>query len=762
MSLFKFFKPKAPQTDVVAQTPTTDAAPVAPITPAAVVQPPHPAPPAGMPNLNMLNIQVSIGSTNLSWGAPRTPPAAAPTAPPTMAQLFERAQTLHKQGQLQLAQPLYQQLLEAEPEHANGRHYLGLLHVQLGQLDRGIDLIQQSLAIDPKQFAALGNLAGALQDADRPQEAIDSLNAALALKPDAPELWNNLGNLLLGQQRHDEAIQAFQRALALNPQLASAANHLAIALTAQGRYSEALQAVDQAIATAQPESPLMADAHDTMGNILRHMQRLPEALASYELALAFRPGHLSYLANRCSVLEDMDRYEDALSALREIRAIDPHFKCIDGRLLHAQRRCLDWKDIRALTNKVISNTLAGHQSDAPLNMLAVSASAQVQLACARQALADQPVVTRRPLAPRVRQAGDKIRIAYVSADLREHALSYLMAGVFEQHDRSQFEITAISLHAAQDSPMGRRVQAAFDHFVDVSAWSDAQIIDHMRAQGYDIAVDLMGLTFGARPGIWAHGVAPVQVNYLGYPGTTGASYMDVILADDMVIPPAQQVHYSEKVVYLPDCYQANDRQRVIAQRTPSRSELGLSDDAFVFCAFNNLYKIGPETFDSWARILSQVPGSVLWLVDDQEVVLRHAQQEAHTRGIDPSRLVFAKRAAYADHLARMKQADLFLDTLPFNAGTTASDALWAGLPLLTQTGEAFASRMAASLLRAVGLPELITSNTAQYEALAVELARHPAQLQALRQRLVDHRLSSPLFDTARFTRNLESAFKSLL
>ena len=535
-----------------------------------------------------------------------------------------------------------------------------------------------------------------------------------------------------------------------------------VALIKQGRFSEALQAADQAIAQAPPESPLMADAYDTMGDVLRHMRRLSDALACYELALAFRPGHPSSLANRCRVLEDMERYEDALSALREIRALDPHFKCIDGRLLHAQRRCLDWKDIRALTNKVISNTLAGHQSDAPLNMLAVSASAQVQRACAEQAQAEQPAVIRQTLAPRVRQAGDKIRIAYVSADLRDHAVSYLMAGVFEQHDRNAFEITAISLRAAQDSPMGRRVQAAFDHFVDVSTWSDAQIIEHMRAQGYDIAVDLMGLNLGARPGIWAHGVAPVQVSYLGYPGTTGAPYMDVILADDMVIPPEQQVHYSEKVVYLLDCFQANDRQRAIAARTPSRSELGLSDDAFVFCAFNNLYKIGPETFDSWARILSQVPGSVLWLVDDQEVVLRHAQQEAHTRGIDPSRLVFAKRAAYADHLARMKQADLFLDTLPFNAGTTASDALWAGLPLLTQTGEAFASRMAASLLRAVGLPELITSNTAQYEALAVELARHPAQLQALRQRLVDHRLSSPLFDTARFTRNLESAFKSLL
>ncbi|HET8869115.1 MAG TPA: acetylglucosamine transferase, partial [Aquabacterium sp.] len=463
-----------------------------------------------------------------------------------------------------------------------------------------------------------------------------------------------------------------------------------------------------------------------------------------------------------SVLEDMDRYEEAIVALRQIRQMDPNFKCVNGRLLHAQRRCLDWTNLSQLTDQVVSDTLAGRLSDAPLNMLAVSDRAAVQLACARQAMADHPPAQRTPLPRRQLGVHDKIRIAYVSADLREHAVSYLMAGVFEHHDRSQFEITAISLKPPQDSPMGRRVQAAFDHFVDVSHWTDDRIVHHMRQHGYDIAVDLMGLTFGARPGIWAQGIAPIQISYLGYPGTTGAPYMDYILADTTVIPPEEQAHYSEKVVYLPDCFQANDRQRPVAERTPSRSELGLPDDAFVFCSFNNLYKIGPETFDSWIRILDQVPGSVLWLVDDQEVARRHAKQEAHVRGIDPARLIFAPRVTYADHLARLKQGDLFLDTLPFNAGTTASDALWAGLPLLTLPGEAFAARMAASLLRAVGLPELICHDRAHYEATAIDLARHPARLQALRQRLSEQRLQCPLFDTPRFTRNLEMAYRNLM
>lgn len=747
MALFKFFRsskasPAATPSPAPALTPANNPAPVAATPPPA---------PQAMPQI-MLNMQISYGTPmGMNWAKPAAGPATA-------AELFAQAQGLHKQGLLQAAQPVYEQLLQTEPEHTHALHYLGLLHVQQGQLDHGIELIQRSLALDPNQFAALGNLAGALQDAGRLDDALTRIDAALAIQNNVPQLWHNRGNMLLSLNRLDDAIASFQQALHFDPQLASAANHLAVALTMQGQFEAALRAADQALAAA----PHMADAHDTRGSALRRLGRLQEALASYEQALALRPQHLSYLANRCSVLEDLDRYEDAIHALEQMRAIDPHFKCIDGRLLHAQRRCLDWRDLRSLTDRVITQTLQGQLSDAPLNMLAISDQADVQLACARQAMADQPAVERQRLAPRQLAPNGKIRLAYVSGDLREHAVSYLMAGVFEQHDRSRFEVTAISLQPAQDSPMGRRVQAAFDSFLDVSHWSDAQIVHHMRQHHYDIAIDLMGLTFGARPGIWAQGIAPIQISYLGYPGTTGAPYMDYILADDIVIPLDQQAHYSEKVLYLPDCFQANDRQRPTASHTPSRAELGLPDDAFVFCCFNNLYKIGPDTYDSWCRILQQVPGSVLWLVDDQDIARRHAKQEAHARGIDPGRLIFAPRVTYPEHLNRMPQADLFLDTLPFNAGTTASDALWAGLPVLTQPGHAFAARMAASLLHAVGLPELICIDGPTYEARAIELAQQPAQLQGLRQRLTEQRLQCPLFDTTRFTRNLEVTLQNLI
>lgn len=749
MSLFKFFKSRgAAQTDTPADT---------------APQAPAPAPPAPKPAASSvpqvgIRMNVSYGSTQMNWGMPM--PAAAPTPqqPPTPAQLFEQAQALHKQGQLQSALPLYQQLLQQEPQHAHALHYLGLLLVQAGQTEAGIQHIRQSLAVDPQQFAAWGNLAGALQELKQLPAAIEALQQALALKPDSAALWNNQGNLLLECQRHEEAAHSYRQALALQADLSSAANHLGIALCALNRYEDALAAADQALRYA----PSLADAHDTRGNALRHLGRREEALAAYAQAIALAPQQLSYLANRCSVLEDLDHYEAALADLRDIQRRDPQFKCIKGRLLHAQRRCLDWAGIRELTQSVVDQTLAGRISDSPLNMLAVSDDPAVQLACAQQALADAATVKRAALPRRARQNGDKIRIAYVSGDLREHAVSYLMAGVFEAHDRQRFEITAISLKPAEHSPMGQRVQAAFDSFLDVSQWRDDQIVEHMRQHGYDIAIDLMGLTFGARPGIWAQGIAPIQVNYLGYPGTTGAPYMDVILADEFVIPPDLQKHYSEQVVYLPDCYQANDRQRPLPANKPARSTLGLPDDAFVYCAFNNLYKISPEQFDSWARILHAVPGSVLWLVDDQDVARRHAQQEIHARGVDPARLIFAARVPYAEHLARLQQADLFLDTLPFNAGTTASDALWSGLPLITRPGQAFASRMAGSLLRAAGLPELICETEADYEALAIELAHHPARLQALRARLQSQRMDCVLFDTERFTRQLELTYERLL
>ena len=355
---------------------------------------------------------------------------------------------------------------------------------------------------------------------------------------------------------------------------------------------------------------------------------------------------------------------------------------------------------------------------------------------------------------------DKLRIAYLSADFRSHPVASLMAELFEQHDRSRFEIIGVSFGVDDGSEMRKRLVAAFDEFHDVRRKSDKEVAKFLNDTHVDIAVIWTAIR-GSRPGIFAHRPAPIQVSYLGFPATMGADFIDYIIADAMVLPVEQQPYYTEKVVYLPDCYQVNDTKRKIAERTPTRQEMGLPEHAFVFCCFNNNWKITPAIFDVWMRLLHQVEGSVLWLLGDNEGAERNLRNEAQRRGIDPSRLVFAGRLPPAEHLARHRLADLFLDTLPYNAHTTASDALWVGLPVLTCKGEAFAGRVAASLLHAVGIPELITSNLEDYQTLALKLARDPALLAEIKAKLVRNRDTCPLFNTERFARHIEAAYTTM-
>jgi predicted O-linked N-acetylglucosamine transferase (SPINDLY family) len=356
---------------------------------------------------------------------------------------------------------------------------------------------------------------------------------------------------------------------------------------------------------------------------------------------------------------------------------------------------------------------------------------------------------------------DRIRLAYLSADFRVHACSFLLAGLFEHHDRGRFETIAISFGDDDQSEMRSRVMAAFEHFIDVRNQGDLEVARLMRGLEVDIAVDLTGHTLSSRTGILAQRPAPVQVNYLGFPGTMGAPYMDYLIADAVVVPPGQEAHYAEKIVYLPECFQANDDRRGVGAMKPTRSAAGLPGSGFVFCCFNNSYKITPSLFERWLRLLKAVPGSVLWLFASRPVVVQNLRAEARRRGADPGQLVFAEALPYADYLARMQLADLFLDTLPFNGGTTASDALWAGVPVLTCPGEAFASRMAASLLSAIGLPELITHSLEEYESLALELARNPQRLAEIKSKLARNRDTYPLFDTDRFRRHIEAAYTTM-
>jgi predicted O-linked N-acetylglucosamine transferase (SPINDLY family) len=560
---------------------------------------------------------------------------------------------------------------------------------------------------------ALGDFAGAAQVLRREvQEFPDLVNAHLAL-----------GVALVQLQRQQEALAAFLEAARLDPGSAEAHTNAGNVLAALGRHDEALAHLRQA-AQAQPA---LADPHFNLGVALQRLKRHEEAIASFQAALDIAPRMPYALGHRVWNELSLCRWDAIGPAIAELR------------------------------RRVRDEGLAV----APFTFLALTDDPQEQRLCAEQHLRKALPALAAPLWRGERYRHDRIRVAYLSADFCEHATAYLAAGLFERHDRSRFETVALSYGADDRSPMRSRLARAFDKFVDVRALSDAHVARLLRDMEIDIAVDMKGHTTEARIGILAHRPAPVQVAYLGYPGTSGAGFIDYVLADRFVLPEIEQQHWTEKVVYLPDCYQVNDAGRAIAEQTPTRAEAGLPERAFVFCCFNNSYKILPRTFDVWMRLLRELHGSVLWLLEDNAGARVNLEREARARGVDPARLVFARRLPHAGHLARHRLADLFLDTLPCNAHTGASDALWAGLPLVTCAGSTFAGRVAGSLLHAVGLPELATRSLAEYEALALQLASDRGRLRQLRERLAANRDAAPLFDTERFRQNLESAYRAM-
>ncbi len=594
-----------------------------------------------------------------------------------------------------------------------------LIH-QRGELAQAESMYRAVLEGDPGNSDAL-HLIGVIEhQRHRHLQALELIDKAIEISPRNPYCHVNRGLALLALKRSEEAVKSFDEAIRLKPDHAEAFHGRGDALRERGRFEEALVSYDEAIRLKNGHAEVLHNR----GSALLQLGRPAEALASYEAALRLKPGHAFW----------------------------------PGVVASIRARICQWNGLDEQVAHIVDGILRGEPLSLPFPLLALVDDPRVHLLVARRWVREEalnsgssgPIVGRR--------RGRRIHIAYLSADYHDHATSHLAAGLFESHDRERFEITALSFGPDQGDATRQRVRGAFDRFEDVRASSDVQIARRCRELGVDIAVDLKGYTQDSRPGIFAERCAPVQIQWLGYPGTMAASFIDYIVADRTLIGEADLVHYTEKVIWLPDSYQVNDRRRPIADQVFTREACGLPGTGFVFCCFNNNYKILPQTFDVWMRLLRRVPGSVLWLLEDNETAGRHLRAEAAARGVDPTRLVFARRMPLAEHLARHCLADLFVDTWPYNAHTTASDALWAGLPVLTRSGRSFASRVAASLLRAVGLPELITHSDEEYEELAVALAGQPARLRALKEKLWAQRLTHPLFDCERFTRHLESAY----
>jgi predicted O-linked N-acetylglucosamine transferase (SPINDLY family) len=681
----------------------------------------------------------------------------------------------------------YQQSLEINPGQPNALNNQGIALYYLKRLDEALASYDRALALNPDHAEAFNNQGLVLRDLKRPEEAISSFNRAIALKPDYAEAYNNRGLALDDLNRSDEALKSYDCAIALNPDYIAGLNIRGIAFYEKRKLNEALSSfnrtiehnpnyaeaynnrgltlhdlnlLDKALVSydcAIALKPDYANAYHNRGVALNCLKRLDEAISSYDRAITLNPNYADTHNNRAVVLHGLKRFDEALISYERALALKPDFEFLNSICLFIKLTLCDWHYIDNQVSQLTDKIGNGEKSSHPFPLLALSSDRALQKKGAEIfTQAKFPtVLASNSITKQPKQ--DKISIGYFSPDFRNHAVSTLTAELFELHDRSQFEVIAFSFGPDTKDKMRLRLESAFDQFIDVHHQSDQDVVTLARNLGVDIAVDLGGFTGDCRPGIFALRAAPLQVNYLGYPGTMGAEFMDYIIADPTIIPSAHQPDYTEKIIYLPS-FQVNDSKRQIANKQFTREELGLPHTGFVFCCFNNNYKINPQNFDSWMRILQQVEGSVLWLFAGSDTFITNLTREATLRGVDPKRLVFAKRLPPPEYLARYRVADLFLDTLPYNAGTTASDALWAGLPVLTCVGETFAGRMAASLLNAIHLPELITTSQDEYEAMAVQLATHPDELMSIKQKLADNRLTTPLFDTRQFTRNLEAAY----
>ena len=714
---------------------------------------------------------------------------ALAAAPDSIEAWYGRGMTLLAAGRPQEAIASFDRVLVAKPDFVQVHLLRAKLLVDLGQHDAALAAVDKLLAVMPGLAEVWLGRSNILFEAGRHEEALSAAQRAVALKPDLAEAWHGLGNTLNELSRHDEALGAYDKALALNPNFAGAWHGRGNVLNKLRRYHDALASYDKALALV----PNLTEAWLGRGNILNMLKQSEEALGAFDRALKLHPNLAEAWLGRGNAFcerNDYDNaataydralalnanlaeagfgrgnvffhgrdYEKALAAYDRALALKPHLRFGIGDRLHMKCCLSDWTNLQPELADVLTAVRARQPAISPFHSLSISSSAADQLACAQRFMADQPSFP--PLWRGEIYSHDRIRVSYSSPDFCNHAVGELAVGLFEHHDKSRFETLGISYGPDDGSQLRHRIRSAFDDFIDVRQMTDADVATFIRHREVDILVDLSGLTRYNRFGVFLRRVAPIQVNFLGYPGTLGADCMDYIVADQTIIPENHFPFYSEKIVWLPDAYQPNDDKRHVADHKPTRSECSLPETAFVFCCFNNNYKITPEVFDVWMRLLQTKEGSVLWLIATNATAESNLRREAEQREISSKRLIFAPKLPLADHLARSSQADLFLDTMPYNAHTTGSDALWAGVPLVTCLGSTFASRVAASLLKAIGLDELITNSPEGYEALALKLAREPALLASVRAKLKRNRETYPLFDTARFTRHIEAAYVTM-
>ena len=653
------------------------------------------------------------------------------------------------------AEKTLQKILSLDANNLPALEILGVIKGSKGEHAESAKYLAKAVKINPNNPSLHYNLAKALSECGRDSEAIPHHQQVLGMASNNPDAWLNYGKSLVAIKHNHDALEAFNRALSIQPNYFEALLNQGAILKELQKHADALKSVDRAISLR----PDFAQAWLNRGTILKALNQIDAAIANYDKAISLNPELAEAWSNKATALKDLKRYPEAISYYTRALDLSPDLPYLRGEILHLRMKIGDWTNFDENLQDISHEIVAGKKVIMPFAALALFDSEMMNSEVAHIAADFTGIAQTSTTAPILKYQHSKIKLAYFSADFRSHPTSYLMSKLFKLHNRNQFEIYAFSLlNGGADDSMRKQLMPYFDHFIDVENMSDQEVVALSREKQIDIAVDLGGQTMDARTGIFALRAAPIQINYLGYPGTMGNHHHDYIIADQIVIPPENRALFTEKIIYLPDSYQVNDDQKEISARTFSKEELGLPSDKFIFCCFNNNFKITPEIFTAWMNILKRVDGSVLWLFEDNEFIKNNLVKEAEVRGISGYRLIFAKRIGQQDHLARHRAADLFLDTLPYNAHTTASDALWCGLPVITVMGSSFPGRVAASLLHAIGLPELITHSLEEYESLAIKLATDSDHLEKIKDKLENNRLKMPLFDTKLFCRNLESAY----
>jgi protein O-GlcNAc transferase len=653
------------------------------------------------------------------------------------------------------ARELLEQVVLIKPNFADAYNNIGICLEKLNDLDGAIKNYNLAINNRPNFAEAHNNIAVVFQKLRNFDQAILQYKKAISYKNLYLDAYINLANLFKETKQFEEAIKNYDLAINLNPNLAEVYNNKGNALKEIRKFEEAIKNYDLAINL----NPNLAEVYNNKGNALKEIRKFEEAIKNYDLAINLNPNFAEAYFNTATTLQDIKNFEKAVLYFEKALLLDKEIPFCKGYLLHAKMLCCNWSGLNELYKEIYNDVEKNRYSATPFGYQAICDDESNLQKCAQLYSNKRFPEIKNNLFSKKVSKNKKIKIGYLCGEFREQATSILMTEVWEKHNKEDFEIIAFDSGWDDKSLRRNRIINAFDKFIDISKVSDLDAAKIIYKEQIDILINLNGFFGTGRPVVFSYRPAGIQINYLGFPGTIGSKYIDYILCDQTVVPLESKKFYNEKIIYLPGSYQANDTKRNISDKKFLREELSLPNESFVFCCFNNNYKITPNMFDVWARLLKKIDNSVLWLIEGNSEATENLKKEVKIRNIDASRLIFAKRMKLEDHLARHKNADLFLDTLPYNAHTTASDSLWAGLPVLTCLGKAFPGRVAASLLRSLDLPELITYSENEYISKAEELALNPEKLTLIKNKLDINKFSQPLFNTELFCRSLESAFK---